>query len=572
LEPLLPATAVAAALGSINAEHVAVIRSTMGKLPGFVDPATATQIEVDLVRTAVGHGPKELRDVAELRLLLLDQDGPPPDDEERDRKRGITVGKQGQDLLSPLIATLTPELRALLEAVWAKYAAPGMCNPGDPQPCTSGTPSQAQIDGDHRSLAQRQHDALIAVLRIAVMSGELGMLGGLPVSVIITVTKQDLESAGGIGVSGGGTTLSIRDVDRLAGHANLYLAVFDGASGKAVNLYHTRRLANPAQRIMLIARDRGCSKPGCTVGPYGCQVHHADADFAVRRRTHVDELTLACGADNRDVNADGGWSTSMNARTECEWAPPPQLDTGQHRINYYHRPDRLTRPPDDDPGTAVGAVAEADDAVEAALPRPQADPDPACVGDPTDPWAHATPTRPPRPNPSTESPNAESANAEPFDPWAHLTPTRPPQPTADADRPQREPCDPWAHTDTPAIPEPAQPISDAEHYEPSDPLTHTKSTDTDEPEPPQPSGYAECRQPPETRSEMAADTEPLVSMAGIDQPKPGPFLGKDDAETELESHQPIANGKCSAPQPFDLWRDDSPEWPGGPSPPDDRAV
>jgi len=426
LEPLLPATAVAAALGSINAEHVAVIRSTMGKLPGFVDPATATQIEVDLVRTAVGHGPKELRDVAELRLLLLDQDGPPPDDEERDRKRGITVGKQGQDLLSALIATLTPELRALLEAVWAKYAAPGMCNPGDPQPCTSGTPSQAQIDGDHRSLAQRQHDALIAVLRIAVMSGELGMLGGLPVSVIITVTKQDLESAGGIGVSGGGTTLSIRDVDRLAGHANLYLAVFDGASGKAVNLYHTRRLANPAQRIMLIARDRGCSKPGCTVGPYGCQVHHADADFAVRRRTHVDELTLACGADNRDVNADGGWSTSMNARTECEWAPPPQLDTGQHRINYYHRPDRLTRPPDDD------VIA-----VEAAPLHP----DSGCTGDPSDPWAPVAPSEP-----ATEG---QSPEPEPLDPWADSQTTttdepEPPQPSGYAECRQPEPSDPWA--------------------------------------------------------------------------------------------------------------------------------
>jgi hypothetical protein len=228
----------------------------------------------------------------------------------------------------------------------------------------------------------------------------------------------------------------------------------------------------------------------------------------------------------------------MNARTECEWAPPPELDTGQHRINYYHRPDRLTRPPDDDPA--------ADEVAAVAPPqKPRPHPDPAYIGDPTDPWAHATPTRPP-------------------------------QPTADADHPQREPFDPWAPTDTPAKPEPkpepAQPISDAEHYEPSDPLTHTKSTDTDEPEPPQPSGYAECRQPPETRSEMAADTEPLVSMAGSDQPKPGPFLGKDDAETELESHQPIANGKCSAPQPFDLWRDDSPEWPGGPSPPDDRAV
>ena len=69
-----------------------------------------------------------------------------------------------------------------------------MCNPDDPQPCTSGTPSQAQIDNDHRSLAQRQHDALVAVLRIALMSGQLGQLNGLPVSVIIRTTLQDLES------------------------------------------------------------------------------------------------------------------------------------------------------------------------------------------------------------------------------------------------------------------------------------------------------------------------------------------------------------------------------------------
>ena len=57
---------------------------------------------------------------------------------------------------------------------FAKYAAPGMCNPADPEPCTSGTPSQAQIDNDHRSLAQRQHDAMVAVVRIALMSGDLG--------------------------------------------------------------------------------------------------------------------------------------------------------------------------------------------------------------------------------------------------------------------------------------------------------------------------------------------------------------------------------------------------------------
>ncbi|OBI54651.1 hypothetical protein A5667_25175 [Mycolicibacterium fortuitum] len=64
----------------------------MHRLPGFVDAATAEQFEADLVRVAVGVGPNELKDTAELRLFLLDQDGPEPDDAERARKRGLSTG------------------------------------------------------------------------------------------------------------------------------------------------------------------------------------------------------------------------------------------------------------------------------------------------------------------------------------------------------------------------------------------------------------------------------------------------------------------------------------------------
>ncbi len=51
-------------------------------------------------------------------------------------------------------------------------------------------------------------------------------------------------------------------------------------------------------------------------------------------------MTLACGTDNRAVD-DGGWQTTINGRGECEWRPPPDLDHGQSRINYYHRPEAL---------------------------------------------------------------------------------------------------------------------------------------------------------------------------------------------------------------------------------------
>ncbi|KUI21180.1 hypothetical protein AU192_12135 [Mycobacterium lehmannii] len=352
LPPALAATAAAQAHGLINAEHVEVIRKSLHKLPGWVDTATREQFELDLVRTAVTVGPKELTDTAELTLFLLDQDGPAPSDVDRARKRGITKSPQGPDGMVGLRAMLTPEAWALWEAIFAKYAAPGMCNPDDAQPCTSGTPSQAQIDNDHRSLAQRQHDALIAVGRIALMSGELGRLNGLPVSIIIRTTLPDLESRAGVGTTGGGTRMPISEVIRLAGHANHYLAVFDQATGSALDLFRTKRIASPAQRIMLIARDGGCTKPCCTVGAYGCQAHHVEADWTDGGNTNIDELGLACGPDNRSVT-DGGWTTRMNNRGEVEWLPPPGLDTGQARLNYYHRPERLLHPhdPEEQPST-----------------------------------------------------------------------------------------------------------------------------------------------------------------------------------------------------------------------------
>ena len=357
LEPVLPYTAAAQSHGVINREHVKVIRDAMNGIPSAIDATTRTQIESDLVRTAIGVGPKSLKDTADRTLFLLDQDGPEPDDTERARRRGVAMAPQQRGGNSQINGNLTPEARAIYEAIWAKWAAPGMCNPDDEHPCVSGTPSQAQIDGDRRTLAQRQHDALIAVGLNVLESGELGQHNGLPTSIIIRTTLQDLEARAGIGVTGGGTVLPISTVIRFASHANHYLAVFDGATGSALDLFRARRVASAAQRIMLISRDGGCTKPCCPVPPYGTQVHHAARDWADDGQTNVDELGLACGPDNRMVGP-GGWVTRMNARHEVEWIPPENLDTGQARVNYYHRPEQLLRPPDDPPANSTNQTRQ----------------------------------------------------------------------------------------------------------------------------------------------------------------------------------------------------------------------
>jgi hypothetical protein len=316
----------------------------MRRIPPTIDATTRGQIEADLVRTAMRVGPKELKDNADRTLFLLDQDGPMPDDAERARRRGVTKSPQRPDGMTQLKANLTPEAWAIIEAIFAKWAAPGMCNPDDEHPCISGTPSQEQIDDDHRSLAQRQHDALVEIGRSVLASGELGQHNGLPATIIIRTTLQDLESRAGVGVTGGGTVMPIRDVIRLAANAVHYLAVFDKATGSALDLFRSRRTASLAQRIMLIARDGGCTKPGCTVPAYGSQVHHAACDWADDGQTNVDELGLACGPDNRAVGPEG-WTTRINAQNDVEWIPPARLDTGQARINDYTAPNASTGHP-----------------------------------------------------------------------------------------------------------------------------------------------------------------------------------------------------------------------------------
>ena len=167
--------------------------------------------------------------------------------------------------MSRLSGLVTPELRAAIEAMLAKLAAPGACNPDDDTPVVDEAPDQDAVRRDHRSAAQRNHDGLLAGLRGLFASGKLGQHNGLPVSIIVTTTLKDLEAATGKALTGGGTLVPMSDVIRWASHAHHYLAIFD--HGKALALYHTKRLASPAQRIMLYGKERGCTMPRAATHP-----------------------------------------------------------------------------------------------------------------------------------------------------------------------------------------------------------------------------------------------------------------------------------------------------------------
>jgi hypothetical protein len=342
LPPVLPATAEAQRNGAIGAGHVAVIRSFWHRLPDVVDIETRHKAEAQLARLAGEHRPDELAKLADKLTDCLNPDGDFTDID-RAKRRAITIGKQDIDGMSTISGYLTPEARATIDAVFAKLAAPGMCNSADDQPCISGTPSESAIQGDTRNAGQRNHDALNAAARALLASGELGQHNGLPASIIVTTTLKELEAGCGKALTGGGTLLPMSDVIRLAAHAHHYLAIFD--NGKALGLYHTKRLASPAQRIVLYAKDRGCSFPNCDVPGYLCEVHHCNP-YAVHPVTDVNDLTFACAPNHK--LAEQGWTTRKNHQGQTEWIPPPHLDHGQPRTNTYHHPEKLLRAEEDD--------------------------------------------------------------------------------------------------------------------------------------------------------------------------------------------------------------------------------
>ncbi|CKI58920.1 HNH endonuclease [Mycolicibacterium smegmatis] len=342
LAPKREHIAAAQADGALTPDHVTELFKFFTKCPDWVTYAEQCRLEEKLVTGAIGADPETVRQAVDHAVFLLDQDGPAPTDNPPTKPFGITFGPQQPDGSYHLRGKVSAEFKATFDPVDEKLAAPGMCNPADQTPCISGTPSQQQIDHDERGAPERRHDAMLTAMRLLLAHKDLGQINGLPATLLITTTLQELEKAAGVAITAGGTKLSIPNLIRLASQALHYLAVYDEHTGIPLYLGRARRTASAGQRLAIWARDRGCTRPGCTANGYRCQAHHATTDYSKGGLTDADALALACGCDNRLVgDAPNKWTTRINNHGQCEWIPPDLLDRGQHRTNTYHHPETL---------------------------------------------------------------------------------------------------------------------------------------------------------------------------------------------------------------------------------------
>ncbi|TQC46952.1 HNH endonuclease [Rhodococcus sp. WS4] len=355
MPPALPETAAAQRDGDIGVDHVRAVAKVMRKIPHAVGNDAVAHAEAVLARLAREGTPEDVEQAGHRLLAYLNPDGNLGDDRDRKRRRGISIGRQDAELMSRISGELDPVARALLDPILVKWARPGMNNPDDPDSPT-GDGENLTIDRevlaaaaarDTRTAVQRNHDAFSAVFRTLLESGVLGRHRGLPTTVIVTMTLEQVEKAiGGLATTATGGLLPIEDALALAEEAHPVLALFDHA-GRPLHLGRRRRLASADQRLALVAADGGCTRPRCAAPASLCAVHHV-TDWSKGGRTDIGGLALVCDACHAQVN-DGtaGWTTRSASEHSAhagrtEWIPPPHIDPSRRpRINHRHHPGEL---------------------------------------------------------------------------------------------------------------------------------------------------------------------------------------------------------------------------------------
>ncbi|PRZ44143.1 uncharacterized protein DUF222 [Antricoccus suffuscus] len=157
-------------------------------------------------------------------------------------------------------------------------------------------------------------------------------------TVITTIRLEDLISGCGYATSTHGVPIPIRDLLREAAQLRFLPAVLD-SRGVVLYLGRAQRLATASQYIALVARDGGCSFPGCDVPPEWCDIHHVTS-WRDLGPTDIDDLTLACGYHHREFE-DRGWESVMVDGLP-HWRPPAWIEPTRtpvlhHRITLANR-------------------------------------------------------------------------------------------------------------------------------------------------------------------------------------------------------------------------------------------
>ena len=323
-----PELSAAQGEGEVSPAQVHEILGCLDRLDRLVDtvvePSLVGETEILLTRHARTFDAGELRRCADKIVECVNPDGVLADERAQQALREVQLNPRPDGLYN-LRGVLTPPVGAALQAVLASLASR-----------RAGCPPEGKIVGaDAREYPARLHDALEDVALRMLKSGELPMTGGIPATVLITVSEADLQAGRGYGQTSDGTLVPLRQLSSWAGEAET-VTVHTSATGAVLELGRQRRIATKSQTLALIARDGACTFPGCDHPPHWCDRHHI-LEWQHGGETDIDNLTLLCRYHHRRFE-EHGWRCEM-IRGLPHWLPPRWVDREQRPILN----DRLAR-------------------------------------------------------------------------------------------------------------------------------------------------------------------------------------------------------------------------------------
>jgi hypothetical protein len=320
MPPLRPALADAAARGAITDEHVEDVLRALDRLPAHLAVEAVDEAERTLVDAATTMDPRTLAVVARRLIDTLDPDGT-LDDRQQRRMRCLTLRPIGDGMVR-ISGDLDSRAGSLAMTVLHALAAP--------KPTTDVAGRTVR---DERTPGQRMHDGFRAMLAKMVRAGALPMTGGLPATVLITMTAEQFEQRTGLATTSYGDRIRIDEALRLADEAYVAWVVHD-STGAVLKMGEKRRIASASQTRALIARDKGCTFPGCQDPPEWTERHHI-VPWRDGGPTDVDNLCMLCDYHHDRIDTEG-WQLHM--RDGVPWFVPPEW------MDPLQQPCRNVRP------------------------------------------------------------------------------------------------------------------------------------------------------------------------------------------------------------------------------------
>lgn len=366
--------------------------------------------------------PEDLREWVRNRVIRINRTTRDPNAAWKRRK--LVLGRQDSDGGAPISGYVTGDTLARLETALAPAQQPGhlIDDPGAK---------------DDRTLVQRRHDALSAILH-NYSADKINRTG--VGTVVVSMSAKDIDEMTDAGAdhrypTNTSAMLTPADILRLGATKYNFAVVHDPETGNPLNVGRTKRLATVEQRIALLATQLVCTNPDCTQPFCNCEIHHLKP-WQFDGSTDIWNLTTICRphhAANRDQRDGRG------ARGHAE----RDADTGR----VGHRP--VPRPGNPHPDIQLNHTERQEHSGGAKIRR---QPWPVPPASRTTPDTAATPAPsssdarpgmgPPGPPPPGPEPPTPTAVPEPLFPAPSFDDV-PPCPPEGVEESAAPGCQPW---------------------------------------------------------------------------------------------------------------------------------